>query len=46
MYELTRLEVEHVLNVLKELKVEESEVFEEEHDQAIEILSKLLEETK
>lgn len=43
MYELTRLEAEFVLNVLNELKSEESELFEEEHDQAIEIIERLLE---
>jgi hypothetical protein len=43
MFELTRLEVEHLLLVLKELRYAESELFEEEHDQAIEILEKLLE---
>lgn len=42
MYELTRLEAEFVLNVLNELKSEESELFEEEHDQAIEIIERLL----
>lgn len=50
MYELTRLEAEFVLNVLNELKYtagtdgcfEESELFEEEHDQAIEIIERLL----
>jgi hypothetical protein len=44
MYNLTRLEVEHVLAVLKELRAEDSDMFEEEYDQAIEIMSSLLKE--
>lgn len=42
MYELTRLEVEHLLNVMRELGSEEAELFREEYDQALEILEALL----
>lgn len=42
MYQLTRLELEHLYNVLMSVKEDDPDLFEEELEQAIEIVRETL----